>query len=55
MVLEDLRKEIKSLLNLVIRNDVGPNTIDFVVDELVSMMTSTSATRCIPLAEDDVS
>ena len=36
--MEDTRKEIKSLLRLVARSDVGPNTLDYVADEIIQML-----------------
>ena len=36
--MEDTRKEIKSLLSLIARSDVGPNTLDYVADEIIQML-----------------
>lgn len=36
--MDDARKELKELLELVISPDVGPPTFDYVVDEIMTMI-----------------
>jgi len=36
--MEDVRKRVRRLLSLVVRDDAYPEVLDYVTDELMSMM-----------------